>query len=177
VLAERNVEFRLDIVGDGAERPVLLGLVERLGLSDRVKLLPGRPQPELLEFYARAACFVLAPAVQADGDRDGVPNVILEAMACGVPTVATAISGIPEVIQDGRTGLLVPSGDRTALADVLQLLLAAPERAQQLGDAGRVAVHSEFDLADCTAPVVELLRLRLGLRLPAHPREPAAASA
>jgi glycosyltransferase involved in cell wall biosynthesis len=176
-LARRNVEFRLDIVGDGAQRQALLGLVERLGLSDRVKILPGRPQPELLDFYARAACFVMAPAVQSDGDRDGVPNVILEAMACGVPTVATAISGIPEVIEDGRTGVLVPSGDRDALADALQLLLAVPERAQQLGDAGRRVVHSEFELADCTAPVVELLRLRLGLRLPPHAREPAAAPA
>jgi glycosyltransferase involved in cell wall biosynthesis len=175
VLAQRNVEFSLDIVGDGTQRASLLELVELRGLSDRVKILPGRPQPELLELYARAACFVLAPAVQSDGDRDGVPNVILEAMACGVPTVATAISGIPEVIQDGRTGVLVPSGDCTVLADALQLLLAEPGRAQQLGDAGRRLVESQFDLADCAAPVVELLRLRLGL--PTTRQQPAAAPA
>jgi glycosyltransferase involved in cell wall biosynthesis len=127
----------------------------------------------LLELYARAACFALAPAVQSDGDRDGVPNVILEAMACGIPTVATAISGIPEVIRDGRTGVLVSAGDPAGLADALRRLLAEPERARELGDAGRLLVRSEFDLAECAAPIADLLRLQL----PTIPRPRAAALA
>jgi glycosyltransferase involved in cell wall biosynthesis len=173
LLAQRDVDFRLDIVGDGPQRGALLELVERRDLRERVRVLPGRPQPELLELYARAACFAMAPAVQSDGDRDGVPNVLLEAMACGIPTVATAISGIPEVIRDGHTGVLVPSRDPAALADALQRLLAEPARAQQLGDAGRLLVQSEFDLHECAAPVADLL----WRQLPTTPRAPVAAPA
>lgn len=161
LLAARGVDFRLDIIGDGPLAPTLRDQVAARGLDDRVAFHRARPQPELVEFYRRAAVFALAPAVQADGDRDGVPNVILEAMACGVPVVASAISGIPEVVDHNRTGLLVPPGDTTALAAALERLLGDPAAAQTLGAAGADSVRASFDLAGCVASVADLLRAQL----------------
>jgi glycosyltransferase involved in cell wall biosynthesis len=160
-LAGRGVDFHLDIVGDGPLAAELAALVASRGLSRRVSIHPARPQPELVPFYRRAAVFALAPAVQPDGDRDGIPNVILEAMACATPVVASAVSGIPEVVRDGRTGWLVPSEDPGALADALQKVLAHPAEAEALGAAGEAAVRSGFEITGCVAPVADLLREQL----------------
>jgi glycosyltransferase involved in cell wall biosynthesis len=100
--------------------------------------------------------------VQADGDRDGIPNVILEAMASATPVVAAATSGIPEVVFDNETGLLVPPGDPEALAKALERLLTDPDEAERLGKGGEVAVRAAFEMATCVTPMTELLRARLG---------------
>jgi len=162
VLAGRGVAFHLEIVGDGPLAGDLEALVAARGLGGCVSFHHARSQPELVEFYRTAAVFALTPDVQPDGDRDGIPNVILEAMACGVPVVASAISGIPEAIENQRTGLLVPPADPRELADALERLLADPAAAEDLGRAGEVAVRSAFDPAACAAPVVDLLRTCLG---------------
>jgi glycosyltransferase involved in cell wall biosynthesis len=161
LLAARAVDFTLDIVGDGPSAGVLAHQVAAGGLGERVTFHEARPQPELVAFYVRAAVFTLVPTVQTNGDRDGVPNVILEAMACGVPVVASAISGIPEVVEHDRTGLLVPPSDASALADALERLLGCPAEADALGRAGAQAVRASFDIAGCVAPLAELLRARL----------------
>jgi glycosyltransferase involved in cell wall biosynthesis len=161
ILAARNISFHLDIVGDGPMAGELAALVAARGLQARITFHGARPQPELVEFYRRAAIFALAPAVQVDGDRDGIPNVILEAMACGAPVVASAISGIPEAIDHDRTGVLVPPSNAEALADALGRLLHDTVAAEEIGRAGAAFVRSSFDLAGCVAPLVELLRARL----------------
>lgn len=163
LLARRGVTFHLDIVGDGPQAGELAELVKRRDLAGKVTFQAGRPQPELVELYQRAAVFALTPAVQADGDRDGIPNVILEAMASGVPVVASAISGIPEVIEHGRTGLLVAPDDPAALADALVRLLRDPAAAEALGRTGEAFVRESFDPAQCVAPVADLLRESLDL--------------
>jgi glycosyltransferase involved in cell wall biosynthesis len=89
---------------------------------------------------------VLPCVVAADGDRDGIPNAILEAMAMAVPVVSTPISGIPEVVRDGETGVLVPPADPVALADALARLLASPALRAELGARGRELVTAEFDI-------------------------------
>jgi glycosyltransferase involved in cell wall biosynthesis len=99
--------------------------------------------------------------VQANGDRDGIPNVILEAMASGTPVVVSAISGIPEVVIDDQTGLLVPPNDPPALAAALARLLNDPSAAARLGKGGAVAVRAEFEMSTCVDPVANLLRARL----------------
>jgi glycosyltransferase involved in cell wall biosynthesis len=161
-LQQRGIPFHLDLIGDGLIANDLKGLVVECGLTDRVTFHGGRPQPELVPFYEQATVFALAPEVQADGDRDGIPNVILEAMASATPVVAAATSGIPEVVFDNETGLLVPPGDPEALAKALERLLTDPDEAERLGKGGEVAVRAAFEMATCVTPMTELLRARLG---------------
>jgi glycosyltransferase involved in cell wall biosynthesis len=114
-----------------------------------VQLEGSRPQVDLLDAYAKACVFALAPAVQANGDRDGIPNVIQEALAAGVPVVATSVSGIPEVVRDGVNGRLVPPGQPEALADALEALLRQEEVRTRLGDTARELAAAELDLSVC----------------------------
>jgi glycosyltransferase involved in cell wall biosynthesis len=161
LLARRGVDFQLDIVGGGPLRDQLSGQIESLGLADRVVLHGARTQPELVDFYRRASVFALVPSVQSDGDRDGVPNVILEAMACGLPVVASAISGIPEVIEHEHTGLLVPPASPEAVASALEHLLVDHAAAASIGSQAATAIRTSFHLADCVSPLAELLQARL----------------
>jgi glycosyltransferase involved in cell wall biosynthesis len=92
-----------------------------------------------------------------DGDRDGIPNVLVEAMACGVPVVSTRLSGIPELIDDGVDGLLVTTGDPQALAAAIDRLLKDPVLQQEMGLAARRKVEASFDLSRNTSQLAELL--------------------
>jgi glycosyltransferase involved in cell wall biosynthesis len=141
-----QARFRLRIYGDGPLRAELAGLRDRLGLRDRVELAGERDGDDVLSAYQTADVFVLAPRVTADGDRDGVPNVIVEAMACGLPVVTTDAGGIADVVQHGGTGLVAPPGDVQALARHLAALLDDPARRRALGDAGRRVVEDRFDV-------------------------------
>lgn len=153
LLTNRGVSVDCVIVGDGPLRSELKGQIVNLGLSGRVRLEPGRPQAELLDLLGSAEVFALAPTIQADGDRDGIPNVLLEAMAAGLPVVSTDISGIPEVLTDRRTGRLVPPEDPEALADALQTLLGDPIRRQSLGDAAQAHAWATFGLETRVRPL------------------------
>ena len=102
-------------------------------------------QTALLAEYRRATVFCLPCRVAADGDRDGIPNVLVEAMACGLPVVTTGVSGIPELVVDGVNGLLVPSEDPQALAEAIARLHRDPALAERLGRAAQAAVRERFD--------------------------------
>jgi glycosyltransferase involved in cell wall biosynthesis len=117
----------------------------RLDLDGRVRMLGEIGQRELYAHYERATVFCLPCRVLDDGDRDGIPNVLLEAMSCGVPVVSTPVSGIPELIEDGVNGLLIPPDDPDALAQAVRRLDADRELAGRLGDAGRATVDEKFD--------------------------------
>lgn len=147
VLRARGVGIRADIYGGGPLRQELEAQGRQLGLDRELAFHGARLQDEIAAAYRRAAVFVLAPVVTNDGDRDGIPNVLVEAMACGVPVVATRISGIPELITDGVDGLLVAEHDPAALAAAIEQVLRDPELAHRLGLAGRRRVTQHFDLA------------------------------
>jgi glycosyltransferase involved in cell wall biosynthesis len=145
-VARDTEDARLDIVGDGPLRADLERLVDDLGLAGRVRLLGARPHPEALEAIRHADLFVLAARVDEEGDRDSMPVVLKEAMAAGVPVVATAVAGIPELV-DADVGRLVPAGDQAALASALGELLAMPhDRRRDLGAAARQRVVDRFDV-------------------------------
>lgn len=146
VLAQRGVPFRATIVGpDDEAGPGLRAKIVELGLGERVQIVGQMSQAELFDEYRRASAFCLPCRVMDDGDRDGIPNVLAEAMACGVPVVTTPISGIPELIEDGVNGLLVPSDAPEALADALTRLRDTPELVERLSRSGRESVLREFD--------------------------------
>src|SRR5690606_41232326 len=94
----------------------------------------------------RADLLVLASQIAADGDRDGLPNVLMEAQSQGLAVVSTRVSGVPELVVDGTTGVLVPPGDAAALAEALAALMVDPARRAALGEAGRARVRKDFDM-------------------------------
>ena len=100
----------------------------------------------MLAAYRWADLFVLASRIAGDGDRDGLPNVLMEAQSQKLACIATRVSAIPELIDDGRTGMLVPPADPAALAQALAELISSPARRQVLGDAGEARVRSAFTL-------------------------------
>ena len=127
-------------VGEDLHRRVAL-----LGLKDRVHMLGQIGQAELYEHYREATVFCLPCRVLDNGDRDGIPNVLLEAMSCGIPVVSTPVSGIPELVEDGSNGMLVPQDDPEALAAALRKLHENPDLVSRLGHAGRATVRERFD--------------------------------
>jgi glycosyltransferase involved in cell wall biosynthesis len=157
LLQTKGLRIRADIYGGGPLRHELEARARRLGLDGRLTFHGARMQDEILQAYRRATVFVLAPIVTDDGDRDGIPNVLVEAMASGVPVIATKISGIPELITDGIDGLLVSAHDPPALAGAIERVLSESELATQLGRAGRRRVEGDFDLIANTRRLRALL--------------------
>ena len=133
-------------------------LVAELDLADRVHFLGALTADQVRAELAEAQAFVLAPRIAPTGRRDGIPNVLLEAMAAGVPVVATAVSGVPEVLRDGKTGLLVGPDDPAALAEALARLLDDPALSDRLTAEARNWAVENCDLERSVAPLTALLR-------------------
>jgi glycosyltransferase involved in cell wall biosynthesis len=156
-MRRRGVDFELRIVGTGPMRDELLALAEHEGIADLVHLPGSMSQAELAVQLAAAEVFALSPMVMPDGDRDGIPNVILEAMASGVPVVASAVSGIPEVITNGVNGRLVPPRRPDLLADTLTELLSDRTQRARLAAAAERFVSEECSWAHVVLPLHKLL--------------------
>jgi glycosyltransferase involved in cell wall biosynthesis len=159
LLKDRGHQFQCHIVGGaGPLQQRIAALIHELGLAAVVKLRPAVTQEELQQIYQQATLFVLPCQIAENNDRDGIPNVLVEAMAVGLPVVSTNISGIPELIEHGVNGWLVPQKDARALAEATAELLAAPELRQRLGRAAREKVCRVFD---AEANILALHRLFL----------------
>jgi glycosyltransferase involved in cell wall biosynthesis len=143
----RGYQARLHIVGGGDLKETLRRQVSEAGLADRVTLLGPRPQEELIALYHKATIFALPSVVAESGDRDGIPNVLVEAMRLGLPVVSTDVSGIPELVIDEETGLVVPTRDAPALAAALARLLDDAALRTRLAAGAARHVTTEFDLA------------------------------
>jgi len=154
-----NLAWRFIHVGGGALTADLRQRAERLGLAERVEWRGALAQPEVLAAYREADLFALAAKVTEDGDRDGLPNVLLEAQSQRLACVATGISGIPELIETGATGLLTPPADPPALARALTALIRDPARRAVLGAAGERRVRTRFSMTSG----IDLLAQRFGL--------------
>jgi len=170
LLRARAVPFRCEMVGYGEEQERLQALITSHGLDEQVQLTGKLARDGVIERYAHASVYVQPSRVAADGDRDGIPNVLLEAMAMGVPVVATNVSGIPELVSDGRNGLLIEPDDPAALADAVTRLIGDPALGAELGRAARRAVTETFDNDHNLRLVIQLLETQH-----AHPSPYAAA--
>lgn len=158
ILQERGLEFQLVLGGDGRCRRALSKLASRLGLDEKV-LLPGFvPYGRVSDFLQTGDLFVMPSVVDSTGDRDGLPNVILEALLHRLPVVATDVCGIREVILDGKTGLLVPQKDPHALANAIVEMIGNRSRALEMAENGRSLVLKAFDLDESCRRMVELLK-------------------
>ncbi len=157
ILHQRGVQFRCLIVGEGPLRRELEDHIKNLGLSSRVSLAGAMAHDRLLALYPQATIFALAPHITENGDRDGIPNVIAEAMASGTVVATTAVSGIPELVEHDRTGLLVAPRDPVALADALQRLLGKKPLRERLAAAARRKIEERFECWETTKVVQALL--------------------
>ena len=158
-LAEVDVPWRFVHIGGGEQLAELKQQAGELGIADRIDWRGPQPQQAVLEACRQADLFVLASRIADDGDRDGLPNVLMEAQSQGLPVVATAVSAIPELVRDGETGLLVPPDDPPALATALSRMLRDPAARKTMGQAGEVRVRSAFDLDRC----IDRLAVKFGL--------------
>lgn len=143
-LAAQGVEFHCEIIGYGPEKEHLERRIAHAGLENRVSLLGKLTHAEVIARYKEAALFVLPCQVMSDGDRDGVPNALLEAMAMRLPVVSTTVSGIPEAVTHGENGLLVPPGDSAAIAHAITTLLGNTGLCDRLGAAARETVVRKY---------------------------------
>jgi glycosyltransferase involved in cell wall biosynthesis len=164
----------LTIVGDGPERPSLEAAARSAGLSERVRFLGSRREDEVAELMGACDLFVLPSLIATSGRMEGVPVVLMEAMASGAPVVATRLSGIPELVIDGETGRLAAQGDVANLRAQIAATLADPQAATQMAQAARKRVEREFDVRRSGARLADrFLAMRPTARSLDNPRRPA----
>jgi len=148
--------FRCELLGDGALREKLEAMVVELGIGDCVAMLGPRPREEVVERVTRATVMAAPCVVGADGNRDGLPTVLLEAMALGTPCISTPVTGIPEVVRNEQTGLLVPEHAPEKLAIALGRMLDDQAFARQCAGNARGLMEASFDLHHNTAQIREV---------------------
>jgi colanic acid/amylovoran biosynthesis glycosyltransferase len=157
ILRDQGVAFHCDVVGHGPMRAELERMIAEKNLGDVFVLAGPRPQDEVARMMAEATLFVLPSIIASDGQMEGIPVALMEAMASGRAVVSTAISGIPELVEHGTNGLLVQPGDAEALANAMKALLEDPQRAREMGVRGQQKVRAEFTIQDCVAQLVARL--------------------
>jgi glycosyltransferase involved in cell wall biosynthesis len=141
-----ELQWHFTHIGGGELRPALERQAADLGLAGRITWRGAQAQTEVLAAYRNADLFVLASRVADDGDRDGLPNVLVEAQSQGLACLATRVAAIPELLEDGVSGALVPPDDPAALAEALARLIRAPGERDRLGAAGQRRVRADFDM-------------------------------
>jgi len=152
-----GIDVHLEVVGEGELRASLESQIAQDALADRIWLLGTRTQVQVVDALARADVFVLPSVVAPDGQREGIPVSLMEAMAAGVPVVASRLSGIPELVVDGETGMLVEPGEAAALAGAIRRTLDDPESAQGRAERGRALVRRQFEIGTNVGRLVEAL--------------------
>jgi colanic acid/amylovoran biosynthesis glycosyltransferase len=157
ILKARGLDFVCHLIGEGQTRADLEQQILQAGLSGLVRLEGGKPRDEVMRMLGQADVVALPSIVTKSGKMEGIPVALMEPLAREVPVISTRISGIPELVEDGVTGLLVPPQDADALADALERLARDPELGRRMGRAGREKVLREFDLTDSTTKLARLM--------------------
>ncbi len=157
LLKQQGLSFKSAIIGYGPLENAIRQQIDQLELNEYVTLVGQLAQDELIKYYQRADAFVLPCLVTDDGDRDGIPNVLLEAMAMELPVVSTDISGISELVIPNHNGLLVPEKNEQTLSQALKTLICQPELRKTLGRTGRLTVLEKFGLTNNVGVVKDWL--------------------
>lgn len=159
-LAEVGFDYRLRIVGSGPGRDSLAANLRAYGLQDRVELHDMETHEELPTQYRQAHAVIVPSIVDRTGDRDGLPNVVLEAMATGRPVIASDVGDMRSAVIPGKTGWLVPPGDHRALAEALVQLASQSAQRAEFGAAARALIVGERSLQTCTDRLCQFLEVR-----------------
>jgi glycosyltransferase involved in cell wall biosynthesis len=154
-LQERAIDFRCHFVGDGPDKQSLNQLADQATILEKVRFHGRLTRNEIARLLLDADVLVAPSVPTRDGRREGIPVVLMEAMGTGVPVIASNISGIPELVKDQSTGLLVPPRDAASLANALECYFADPDLRRRLGQAGRERVMGDFDLKKNTAKLAQ----------------------
>lgn len=149
------------IAGDGPLRNNLESLVSELGIKDYVKFLGVVEQDEILKIYRQAHIFILPSVTASDGDQEGIPVVLMEAQATGLPIISTYHSGIPEVVVDGKSGFLVPEKNVDALAERMEYLIEHPEMWSEMGKYGKEFVEARYEIRKLNQRLVKISKALL----------------
>jgi glycosyltransferase involved in cell wall biosynthesis len=161
LLLQRGHDVRCQVVGDGPLRPSIVALADSLGITDRVELSGSLDASGVLAAYDEASVVVLPCRMDSNGDQDGLPVSLVEAMAVGVPVVSTLVSGIPELIEDGVSGLLVGPDDPTALAAAIERIHCDGDLRRSMSKAGRLVAET-YDRVHTTEQLIGALGLGSG---------------
>ena len=158
ILCDQGISLHHTHIGGGEDREKITSLIKELNLGSVTELLGTQPHQVVLEHYNNADLFVLGCEVASNGDRDGIPNVLTESMAMGLPVIATHISGIPELVENERTGLLVPPSQPDKLAKSMLRLLTDGGLRNRVIAAGKQRVVREFDNRQLIQELAEVYR-------------------
>jgi glycosyltransferase involved in cell wall biosynthesis len=156
-IIKRYPQVRLVVGGDGPLRRELAAQAEKLGVSKHVSFTGRIPWDHLQEFLSSSDIFILPSVKDKFGNMDGLPTVLLEAMSCGIPIIASKIGGVVMVVENGRTGLIVPPGDPHALAEAICSLAGDPDKRQAIGKAARQAIEQQFNWNNVVIKLIDLL--------------------
>jgi colanic acid/amylovoran biosynthesis glycosyltransferase len=171
ILAKRGINFECRIVGRGPLQDLLQSRIEEYGLQDQIILVGVLEQADVVKLYQGSDLLALACVVAKDGDRDGIPVVLMEAMACGLPVVSTVTSGIPDLVVDGENGFLVPARDAEAFADAMERLIADESLRTELGANARQAIEDKFQIGHNAAKLAGIFRRVSGYGVPVTGKE------
>ena len=152
LVKRRGERFQCAIYGDGPLRQQLQEWIDEHGMNDEILLYGDRTQQELIAIFQSVTLFTLTPVQTDDGDRDGIPNVLLEAMAVGLPIITTAVAGIPELVDNNKNGLLYQPHDVEGISSGIIELLHNAEKRRQLGRAASKKVKEQFDITQSAKP-------------------------
>jgi len=168
LLAEQGIAFQCRIIGEGRGRKQLQAHIARRGLQGHVMLVGALDQGQVLRLCQASDIFVLACVTAQDGDQDGIPVALMEAMACELPVVTTPVAGIPELVRDGETGLLVEQRDVAGLAGAIECLIVDQGMRERLGKRARQTILSQFEIQRNVTKLAALFR-RVSDQ---HPKQP-----
>lgn len=153
----KDLSWKMVHIGSGPLVPALKKQADTLNIANKIEWLGPQAQHTVIEQYRRADIFVLNSCIDRHGDRDGLPNVMVEAQSQGLPVIGTDLSGIPELIEHAHNGLMVEPGNQTELVNSLERLISRPELRQQYGNAGKIKVRELFDMRSSLSNLKQLI--------------------
>jgi len=156
LVKKEGFEFKCSIIGKGPQKNELLSMIKERGLEEYIQILKEYCHEELLSIYSKSKIFVLPSVIANNGDRDGIPNVLAEAMAMELPVISTDLPNITELIENGETGLLIPSKNPEKLAQAIKTLLVNDALRRRLGKNAREKIVKDFDISKHIQRIAEL---------------------